>query len=111
MSEMAYLHLPHGEAGATPVIECGIMGPQQQQGFVLRSPRLETLDWDLDREIASARREWQDHRSAWWISSSYLDSVIRIVLRSFPSVMVMHGPADDRLYSRDGQTMSQQRLL
>lgn len=111
MIDMAYVHFPDGERGATPVIECGITGPQQQHGFLLRARRMETLDWDLEGEIASARREWQDHRSAWWISSSYLDSVIRIVLRSFPSVLVMHGPADDRLYSRDGRTMIQQRLF
>jgi len=111
MSDLAFLQRQHEEPDATPVIECGVIGPQRQQGFLLRSRRAETLDWDLEREIASTRREWQDHRSAWWISSSYLDSVIRIVLRSFPSVLVMHSPTDDRLYSRDGQTMVQQRLL
>jgi hypothetical protein len=36
--------------------------------------------------------------------------VIRIVLRSFPSVLVLSGE-EDRLYSRDGLTMSQQRLF
>jgi hypothetical protein len=95
----------------TPVIECGIIGPHQQQGFLLRASRVETLVWDLDDEIASTRRVWLEDRSVWWIAASYLEPVIRIVLRSFPSVLVMHDRDDDRLYSRDGVTMSQQRLL
>jgi hypothetical protein len=94
----------------TPVIECGVEGPHRQQGFLLRAERLETLVWDLESEIASPRKQWDDRREAWWVAASYLDSVIRIVLRSFPSVLVLSGE-EDRLYSRDGLTMSQQRLF
>jgi hypothetical protein len=99
------------DSGITPVIECRIAGPYQQQGFLLRAPRVETLVWDLENEVVSFRRSWHEERSAWWIAASYLEPVIRIVLRSFPSVLVMHGGDDDRLYSRDGLTMTQQRLL
>ncbi len=100
----------HDGSGATPVIEFGVEGPHRQDGFLLRAPRLETLVWDLDGEIASTRRHWDERRSAWWIASSYLEPVIRIVLRSFPSVLVLKGD-EDRLYSRDGLTMTQQRLF
>jgi hypothetical protein len=96
--------------GTTPVIECGVEGPHRQPGFLLRAARLETLVWDLDGEIASTRRYWDEQRSAWWIASSYLEPVIRIVLRSFPSVLVLDGD-QDRLFSRDGLTMRQQRLF
>ncbi|CAN5655333.1 hypothetical protein BH23GEM8_BH23GEM8_23510 [soil metagenome] len=111
MSGSALLASDRHERHVTPVIECGVIGPHRQQGFLLRASRLETLTWDLDSEVASSRLMWHEDRSAWWVASSYLDTVIRIVLRSFPSVLVMHEEHGDLLYSRDGQTMLQQRLL
>ena len=99
------------ETGITPVIEWGIHGPHHQPGFLLRAPRSETLVWDLDNEITSVRQAWLEDRSAWWIAASYLDTVIDIVLRAYPSVLVLHGPDGDRLYSRDGNVVTQERLL
>lgn len=110
MNGMTAALLPREPEFTTPVIECGVEGPHRQQGFLLRAERLETLVWDIDSEIASPRKRWDEERGAWWIAASYLDSVVRIVLRSFPSVLVLTGE-EDRLYSRDGMTMSQQRLF
>jgi hypothetical protein len=111
MNNPAMAQLQQDHATITPVIERGITGPHQQPGFLLRAPRLETLIWDLEREIASTRQFWQEDRGAWWIASSYLDTAIQIVLRSFPSVLVLNEADHDHLFSRDGRTMVQQRLL
>lgn len=95
----------------TPTIEWGIAGPHQQTGFLLRVPRVESLVWDLENEITTVRRHWWSERSAWWIEASFLDTAVEIVLRAFPSVLLIHGPDGDRLYSRDGFTVFQERLL
>jgi hypothetical protein len=95
----------------TPTIECGVTGPHFQPGFVLRARRVEELVWDIENEVTSPRRLWIADRSAWWIAASYLETVIDIVLRSFPSVLVIHQNDGDRLYSRDGSTALQHRLL
>jgi len=94
----------------TPVIEQGVRGPRNEEGFLLRAPYTEELVWDLDVEVSSARRSWVPERSAWWIASSYLDTVVAVVLRSHPSVLVL-GTDEDRLLSRDGSEALQGRLL
>jgi hypothetical protein len=94
----------------TPTIEQGVRGPRDQDGFLLRAPRTEELVWDIEAEITSARRVWIAERDAWWIASSYLDVVVTLVLRSFPSVLVL-GSEEDRLLSRDGTSALQGRLL
>lgn len=94
----------------TPSIERGVRGPGGSVGIVLRSPPSEELQWDLEAEVSSARRAWLADRQAWWIAASYLDTVVVIVLRSFPSVLII-GPDEDRLLSRDGLAALQGRLL
>jgi hypothetical protein len=94
----------------TPTIEQGVQGPRGERGLFLRAPANEALTWDLEMEILSARRRWIEDRQAWWIAGSYLDTVIMIVLRSFPSVLLL-GPTEDRLLSRDGTSALQERLL
>ena len=79
----------------TPSIEPGVQGPRSEEGFLLRAPRSEALKWDLETEVVSARRQWLEERQAWWIAISYLETVIAVVLRSFPSVLVI-GEAEDR---------------
>jgi hypothetical protein len=78
--------------------------------LLLRAPPSEALTWDLEMEIVSARRRWLDDRQAWWVAASYMDTVVTVVLRSFPSVLVF-GAAEDRLLSRDGSRALQERLL
>jgi hypothetical protein len=95
---------------ATPSIEKGVRGPRDEFGILLRAPLREELVWDLEAEIGSARRAWLEERQAWWIAGSYLDTVVRLVLRSFPSVLVL-GEDEDRLLSRDGFAALQGRLL
>lgn len=111
MSSAAIAPLHQHAFDPTPVIECGVIGPHQQPGFLLRAPRLESLVWDLTSEIATTRQMWDDERDAWWIAASYLETAVRVVLRSFPSVLVLDEAEGDRLFSRDGRTMLQQRLL
>ena len=94
----------------TPTIERGVPGPRSEQGIILKAPRSEELVWDLEAEIMSARRVWMDDRMGWWIAESYIDTVVVIVLRSFPSVLVL-GDEEDRLLSRDGLSALQGRLL
>ena len=94
----------------TPSIERGVQGRRNEEGILLRAPVREELVWDLEAEIVSARREWVEERQAWWIAASYFDTVVRLVLRSFPSVLVL-GPDEDRLLSRDGLAALQGRLL
>jgi hypothetical protein len=94
----------------TPTIERGVPGRRGEEGILLRAPRCEALLWDLEMEIAAARREWLSNQHAWWISASYLPTVINIVLRSHPSVLVL-GHAEDHLISRDGTSVLQGRLL
>lgn len=95
---------------ATPSIEKGVAGPRNEIGLLLKAPFHEELLWDLEAEIVSARRTWFEDRQAWWIASSYFETVVSIVLRSFPSVLVL-GPNEDRLLSRDGTSALQHRLL
>jgi hypothetical protein len=101
---------PDGPLSRTPVIEQGVHGPRNEEGFLLRAPPTEELIWDLDTEVSSARRAWVPERGAWWIASSYLDTVVSVVLRSHPSVLVL-GLEEDRLLSRDGSNVLQGRLL
>jgi hypothetical protein len=95
----------------TPTIEIGVPGPRGDEGFLLRARRDEALLWDVENEIGSARRRWMEELGGWWIDASYLQTVIDITLRSFPSVLVLNGPHGDRLHSRDGVTAIQERLL
>lgn len=95
---------------ATPTIEQGVPGPRGQIGLLLRAPSSDELLWDMEMEIASARRVWVGDLEAWWIASSYLDTVVSLVLRSFPSVLIL-GQEEDRLLSRDGLAALQGRLL
>jgi hypothetical protein len=94
----------------TPTIEQGVRGPRNEDGLFLRAPRSEELLWDLETEIVSARRVWIEEREGWWIAASYLDTVVTLVLRSFPSVFLL-GPEEDRLLSRHGVQALQERLL
>jgi hypothetical protein len=94
----------------TPTIEQGVSGPKGESGILLRAPISEELHWDLEMEVATARRYWSADRDGWWVAASYLQTVVGIVLRSFPSVLVL-GPHEDRLLSRDGSDIVQGRLL
>jgi hypothetical protein len=94
----------------TPSIELGVKGLNGQAGLLLRAPRSEALEWDLEAEIASPRRLWMEDRKAWWIAAPYYQTVVSIVLRTFPSVMVF-GENEDRLLSRDGHPAEQGRLF
>lgn len=111
MSLSAQAREENAPSPATPTLECGITGPRGEMGCLLRAPASETLVWDLESEIGSARRQWQEERGAWWVAASYLDTVVDIVLRSFSSVLVMDPHRGDHLLSRDGQTAIQERLL
>jgi hypothetical protein len=104
-----------GEAGLnsifpTPTIEQGVAGPKGENGILLRTPFSEELHWDLEMEVAAARRHWSADRDGWWVAASYLHTVVGIVLRSFPSVLVL-GADEDRMLSRDGSDVLQGRLL
>lgn len=94
----------------TPTIEQGVSGPRGETGLLLRAPRSEALTWDLEMEVVAARRQWLAERNGWWIANPYLQTVIAIVLRTFPSVLVL-GSDEDRLISRDGGDNVQGRLL
>lgn len=95
----------------TPTIEIGVPGPRGDDGLLLRARRDEALQWDLENEIVSARRQWIEELGGWWVDASYLQTVVDITLRSFSSVLVLNGPHGDRLHSRDGVTAVQERLL
>jgi hypothetical protein len=94
----------------TPTIEAPVPGPRREDGFLLRAPPNEALTWDLEAEVVSARRAWIEERQAWWIAGSYQSTVVRLVLRTFPSVLVL-GETEDRLISRDGIGALQGRLF
>lgn len=95
----------------TPTIELHVAGPRNDAGFVLRAPRDEALVWDLENEVVTSRRVWLPEREAWWIAASYLQTVLEVVLRSFPSVLLLDATAGDHLVSRDGSRLRQERLL
>jgi len=99
-----------GQQFVTPTIEQGVRGHRNESGIFLRAPRTEELVWDLETEIVPARRYWDGERRGWWIASSYLATVIALVLRSYPSVLLL-GSYEDRLISRDGTEALQGRLL
>jgi hypothetical protein len=94
----------------TPTIEHGVRGPRNEFGLLLRAPYREELAWDIEMEIVSARREWVQERQAWWVATAYLQTLVVLVLRSYPSVLVL-GPDEDRLISRDAIDAIQGRLL
>lgn len=88
-----------GVAATTPVIECQVVGPRGELGCLLRAPRKETLLWDLENEVVSARREWLDEHGGWWVAASYADTLIDAVLRSFSEVLILDPSTGDRLVS------------
>ena len=94
----------------TPSLEQAVPGPRGESGLLLRAPHDEALVWDLESEITAARRIWIPEKEAWWIATSYLDTVVALVLRTFPSVLVF-GTDEDRLISRDGLQALQGRLF
>ena len=94
----------------TPTIEKGVRGPRNEEGIFLRAHRREELLWDLEAEVVSARRVWDESRQGWWIAASYLETVVTLVLRSFPSVLILDED-EDRLLSRDGLSALQGRLM
>lgn len=94
----------------TPSIEERVPGPRGELGILLKTPPSEELAWDLEMEIVSARRVWLEKPQAWWIATAYLQTVIALVLRTFPSVLIV-GEEEDRLVSRDGRDALQGRLL
>lgn len=94
----------------TPSIEQGVRGPRGELGLLLRAPVSEELVWDLESEIVSARRLWLEERQAWWVAGPYLQTLVSVVLRSFPSVLLL-GRDEDRLLSRDARDAIQERLL
>jgi hypothetical protein len=94
----------------TPTIETGVRGRRGEDGVLVKVPWSEELVWDLEMEVAAARREWLPDRQAWWIAASYLRTVIGIVLRAYPSVLLL-GPDEDHMISRDGSDLVQGRLL
>lgn len=94
----------------TPSIELNVAGSTGERGLLLKAPDVEELLWDIETEIASARRRWRADVGGWWISASYYRTVLAIVLRSFPSVLVF-GENEDHLVSRDGTSVLQERLL
>src|SRR5690606_28054429 len=98
------------EASFTPTIETGVPGRRGDDGILLKVPWSEELAWDLEMEVAAARREWFPDRQVWWIAASYLRTIIAIVLRAHPSVLVL-GRDEDHLVSRDGTDVLQGRLL
>ena len=98
------------EPALTPVIEQGVQGPRNEPGFLLRAPASAELAWDIETEVASTRRTCVEERQTWWFAASYLDTVVALVLRSFPSVLLL-GETEDRLLSRDGSRALQERLF
>ncbi|MQA89104.1 MAG: hypothetical protein GEU90_02535 [Gemmatimonas sp.] len=98
------------DASWTPTIEQDVQGSRGERGILLRAPASEALAWDLETEIVSTRCRWIEERQAWWIASSYFETVVSIVLRSFGSVLVI-GLEEDRLLSRDGRVALQGRFL
>ncbi len=98
------------ESFPTPTIETGVRGRRGDEGILLKAPWSEELVWDLEMEVAAARREWFPDRQVWWIAASYLRTVVSIVLRSHPSVLLL-GPDEDHMISRDGTDLLQGRLL
>lgn len=103
------VEIPEHEYG-TPSIELGVPGRNGEAGMLLRAPASEELEWDLEAEVASSRRRFLEDREAWWIAAPYHQTVVSIVLRSFPSVLIL-GPDEDRLLSRDGHQALQERLF
>jgi hypothetical protein len=83
--------------GGLPLIEVGVRGPRGDSGVLVRAPAREALVWDLENEIASTRRSWQPERGGWWIAMSYFDTVLDIVLRTFPAVRVRYSDRDERI--------------
>lgn len=94
----------------TPIIERDVPGPRGENGLLLKAPFSEALIWDLETEILGARRMWMPERDGWWVAAPYLKTLIAITLRTFPSVLVI-GPDEDHLISRDGTDNRQERLL
>jgi hypothetical protein len=87
-----------------PVVELGERGPRGESGFLLRAPTAtEALVWDLENEIVSARRLWIPEQKAWWVAMSYFDTVLDVVLRSFPAVRVLYSEtSEERLLLAEG---------
>jgi hypothetical protein len=73
----------------TPTVDLGARGPRGEAGFMLRGDLPEVVLWDIENEIVSNRRLPMG-KEGWWVASSYFDTLLDIVLRFFPSVLVRY---------------------
>jgi hypothetical protein len=73
----------------SPTLELGARGPRGEAGFLLRGALPEAVTWDIENEVVSNRR-LQLGKDRWWVASSYFDTILDIVLRFFPSVLVRY---------------------
>lgn len=64
--------------GCVRIVE-GVRDSRGREGFLLYAPASEALVWDLEQATASASREWRGPDFAWWIATSYLDTVLRLL--------------------------------
>lgn len=93
---------------AMPILELGARGPRGEAGFILRGALPEAVLWDIENEIVSARR-MQVTKSGWWVASSYFDTILDIVLRFFPSVLVRYPDTGDERVVHAEDTPSQKQ--
>ena len=104
--------MPPNRAGrafsVTPTLELGARGPRGEAGFLLRGSLPEVVLWDIENEIVSNRR-LRVTKVGWWIASSYFDTILDIVLRFFPSVLVRYPDTGDErvVYAEDPPSQKQ----
>jgi hypothetical protein len=93
-----------------PIMELGARGPRGEAGFFLRGVLTEALLWDLENEVVSNRR-LQLEGKKWWVASSYFDTILDIVLRAFPSVLVRYPDTGEErvVHAEDPGAKRQQR--
>ena len=87
----------------TPTLQSGVPGPKGQPGYLLRAPEQESLAWDLENEIATTGHLWLEELGGWWVAASYFETLVDLILRTFPSVLVLDPVGGDRLLSRGSQ--------
>ena len=99
---------PGRSSPATPTLELGARGPRGEAGFLLRGALPEVVVWDIENEIVSNRR-LQVTKSGWWVASSYFDTILDIVLRFFPSVLVRYPDTGEEriVYAEDPPAQKQ----
>lgn len=59
------------------------VGPDDRDGFLVRTPYHEGFVHDLKDQVPSSHRRWWEDSKAWWVDAAFEDLLADLLLRYF----------------------------